>query len=173
MASEQARRENTTSEREIPVEKDRVPKMTSHFESLAEQARESPPQEGAEDRERHDEQGSRFESLSDKVKNGKDIEAEAREGREKRSYAVGKFEVNGAGEAKCREAGHEKQGGEAMEVGRKEESRQERGGGGGAEMRSKEEGRDRQKGGERKEVRSKEEVLLNLWFISELLVDGG
>lgn len=148
MASEQARRETTTSEREIPVEKDRVPKMTSHFESLAEQAstRESLPQEGGEDREE-----SQFESLADKVKNekereeeeeeekcGEDKEGEAREGREKRSYAVGKFEVNGAGDqAKCREAG-----GEAMEVGRKEEIPQ--------------------KEGERKEVRSKEEVLLNL-----------
>ncbi|KAK7272407.1 hypothetical protein RJT34_28986 [Clitoria ternatea] len=42
MASEQlARRENTTVEREIHVEKDRVPKMATHFEHLAEQARES------------------------------------------------------------------------------------------------------------------------------------
>ncbi|XP_027343315.1 seed biotin-containing protein SBP65-like [Abrus precatorius] len=42
MASEQlARRENTTTEREIHVEKDRVPKMTTHFEHLAEQAKDS------------------------------------------------------------------------------------------------------------------------------------
>ncbi|KAI3457153.1 hypothetical protein Pfo_013816 [Paulownia fortunei] len=40
MASEQMRRENVTDERHIVVEKDRVPKMTTHFESLAEKARE-------------------------------------------------------------------------------------------------------------------------------------
>ncbi|KAL0320378.1 UNVERIFIED_CONTAM: hypothetical protein Sradi_5299300 [Sesamum radiatum] len=39
MASQQARRENVTDERSIDVEKDRVPKMTTHFESLAEKAR--------------------------------------------------------------------------------------------------------------------------------------
>ncbi|KAG4384505.1 hypothetical protein AAZX31_13G274600 [Glycine max] len=42
MASEQlARRENTTTEKEIHVEKHRVPKMATHFEHLAEQAKES------------------------------------------------------------------------------------------------------------------------------------
>lgn len=45
MSSEQVsrRRENTTSEREIYVETDKVPKMTIHFESLAEKARASDP----------------------------------------------------------------------------------------------------------------------------------
>ncbi|KAM3395667.1 seed biotin-containing protein SBP65 [Capsicum galapagoense] len=42
MASQQARRENvTTDEREIEVEKDRVPKMASHFESLADKVQEA------------------------------------------------------------------------------------------------------------------------------------
>ncbi|KAJ7981562.1 seed biotin-containing protein SBP65-like [Quillaja saponaria] len=41
MASEQMRRENVNSEREIHVEKNRVPKMAEHFEHLAEQAKES------------------------------------------------------------------------------------------------------------------------------------
>lgn len=39
MSSEQARRENVTDERKIEVEKDKVPKMTTHFESLAEKTR--------------------------------------------------------------------------------------------------------------------------------------
>ncbi|KAL7104018.1 hypothetical protein ACP275_08G217800 [Erythranthe tilingii] len=39
MSSEQARRENVTDERKIEVEKDRVPKMTTHFESLAEKTK--------------------------------------------------------------------------------------------------------------------------------------
>ncbi|CAN4105033.1 unnamed protein product [Withania somnifera] len=39
MASQQARREDVTDERNIEVEKDRVPKMASHFESLAEKVR--------------------------------------------------------------------------------------------------------------------------------------
>ncbi|CAL2246858.1 unnamed protein product [Prunus armeniaca] len=35
MASEQQmRRENTTSEREVEIEKDKVPKITTHFEAL-------------------------------------------------------------------------------------------------------------------------------------------
>ncbi|KAJ1417385.1 Late embryogenesis abundant protein [Sesbania bispinosa] len=91
MASEQlARRENTTTEREIRVEKDRVPKMTTHFEHLAEQGKE-PPQGSIEElqggkmvkdhagkaigdvggrgkaRETH-ELGAHFESLADKVR---------------------------------------------------------------------------------------------------------
>ncbi|XP_059282787.1 seed biotin-containing protein SBP65 isoform X4 [Lycium ferocissimum] len=37
MASQQARRENVTDERKIEVEKARVPKMASHFESLADE----------------------------------------------------------------------------------------------------------------------------------------
>ncbi|XP_011100212.1 embryonic protein DC-8-like isoform X2 [Sesamum indicum] len=41
MASKQLRRENhVTDERETVVKKDRVPKMTTHFESLAEKARD-------------------------------------------------------------------------------------------------------------------------------------
>jgi len=43
MASEQlSRRENTTNEREIHVEKDRVPKMTTHFEQLTVMDKEPP-----------------------------------------------------------------------------------------------------------------------------------
>lgn len=34
MSSEKVRRDNTTHEREIHIEKDTVPKITSHFESL-------------------------------------------------------------------------------------------------------------------------------------------
>ncbi|MED6114602.1 hypothetical protein PIB30_081855 [Stylosanthes scabra] len=42
MASEQLqRRENTTAEREVHIEKDRVVKMTTHFEHLAEEVKES------------------------------------------------------------------------------------------------------------------------------------
>ncbi|MCD9561521.1 hypothetical protein HAX54_020683 [Datura stramonium] len=40
MASQQARRENVTDERKIEVEKDRVPKMASHFESLADKVQD-------------------------------------------------------------------------------------------------------------------------------------
>lgn len=96
MASEQlVRRENTTTEREVYVEKDRVPKMATHFEHLAEQAKESEgkdvPQgsvealQGGESNKDHagkaigdvgerrkaresHELGLHFESLSDKVK---------------------------------------------------------------------------------------------------------
>ncbi|MED6144284.1 hypothetical protein PIB30_014369 [Stylosanthes scabra] len=100
MASEQLqRRENTTSEREVRIEKDRVVKMTTHFEHLAEEVKESDdssketPQgsiaalQGGEvnkdhagkaigdvggrgkARETH-ELGAQFESLADKVKGG-------------------------------------------------------------------------------------------------------
>lgn len=63
MASEQVprRRENTTSEREIHVETDKVPKLTTHFESLAEKARVSDPAGGKETP--RDETGQRDESL--------------------------------------------------------------------------------------------------------------
>ncbi|TKY48923.1 Seed biotin-containing protein SBP65 [Spatholobus suberectus] len=102
MASEQlARRENTTTEREIHVEKDRVPKMATHFKHLAEQGKESDvtggketPQgsiealQGGEQVKEHagkaigdvggrgkgretHELGAHFESLADKV-NGED-----------------------------------------------------------------------------------------------------
>ncbi|KAG5597212.1 hypothetical protein H5410_038444 [Solanum commersonii] len=40
MASEQARRENVTDERKLQLEKDRVHKMASHFESLADKVHE-------------------------------------------------------------------------------------------------------------------------------------
>ncbi|KAL6497014.1 hypothetical protein OROGR_028943 [Orobanche gracilis] len=46
MASDQARRENVTDERKIEVERDRVPKMTTHFESLADKTREDQPIHG-------------------------------------------------------------------------------------------------------------------------------
>lgn len=39
MASEKLRKENVTDERNVEVEKDRVPKMTTHFESLAVKAK--------------------------------------------------------------------------------------------------------------------------------------
>ncbi|CAH9109515.1 unnamed protein product [Cuscuta epithymum] len=41
MTSEQKRRENQTDERSIHVDKDRVPKMASHFESLADKSSET------------------------------------------------------------------------------------------------------------------------------------
>ncbi|XWS44573.1 hypothetical protein CRYUN_Cryun15aG0058200 [Craigia yunnanensis] len=82
MAFDQVRRrENTTTDREIYIEKDRVPKMTTHFETLVEKARDSDvagaketPHETTGDtvvhafgvdqnaRERHE-----FESLAEKV----------------------------------------------------------------------------------------------------------
>ncbi|RDX82167.1 Seed biotin-containing protein SBP65, partial [Mucuna pruriens] len=95
MASEQlVRRENTTTERELGVEKDRVPKMTDHFEHLADKAKESDISagqgsiealQGGEQVQEHagkaigdvggrgkareiHELGSHFESLADKVK---------------------------------------------------------------------------------------------------------
>lgn len=89
MASEQTRRDNAISEEiEIHIKKDTVPKITSHFESLAGQAKEpdniETHVEGAKD-----ERGSaakalgdvggathelacQFESLADKVKNEKE-----------------------------------------------------------------------------------------------------
>ena len=98
MASEQTRRDNTTSEGiEIHIKKDTVPKITSHFESLAEQAKESDNiethVEGAKD-----ERGSaakaigdvggathelacQFESLADKMKNEKEKNADEARGR--------------------------------------------------------------------------------------------
>ncbi|XP_054794942.1 LOW QUALITY PROTEIN: seed biotin-containing protein SBP65-like [Prosopis cineraria] len=106
MASEQvSRRENTTTEREVHIEKDRVPKMTTHFEHLAEQVKEGSdtPQgsiqelQGGEYRKEHGgraigdiggtgkarethELGPHFESLADKVKGEK--------GEKKESYAA-------------------------------------------------------------------------------------
>ncbi|KAI6673063.1 hypothetical protein NL676_000969 [Syzygium grande] len=63
MASDQVsrRRENTTTEREIHVETDKVPKMTIHFESLADKARASDPAVGKETQ--HGETRLRDESL--------------------------------------------------------------------------------------------------------------
>lgn len=63
MASDQVsrRRENTTTEGEIPVETDKVPKMTIHFESLADKARASDPAVGKETK--HGETRLRDESL--------------------------------------------------------------------------------------------------------------
>lgn len=63
MASDQVsrRRENTTTEREIHVETDKVPKMTIHFESLADRARASDLTVGKETQ--HGETRLRDESL--------------------------------------------------------------------------------------------------------------
>jgi hypothetical protein len=177
MASEQARRENTTSEREIHVETDKVPKMTIHFESLAEQARQT-PQEGADRegkaRETHEEE-SQFESLTDKVRNEKEREeenekrkekypdqarsrciaedrvAEAGERREKGSYAVGKFEVN-VGEEKG--AGKAKGREGEAETRSVEEGPEHRGE--GMERGRKEESQQ-ERGGRAEMIRSKEE----------------
>ncbi|KAK7324689.1 hypothetical protein VNO77_28444 [Canavalia gladiata] len=99
MASEQlARRGNTTTERDVQVEKDRVPKMATHFEHLTDKAKDSDvtgakdtPQgsiealQGGQHRQEHagkaigdvggsgkaresHELGTHFESLADKVK---------------------------------------------------------------------------------------------------------
>ncbi|XP_028807777.1 seed biotin-containing protein SBP65-like [Neltuma alba] len=128
MASEQmSRRENTTTERDVHVEKNRVPKMTTHFEHLAEQVKEGSdtPQgsiqelQGGEYRKQHGgraigdiggtgktrethELGPHFESLADKVKGDKqeNKESYAAKARNNAPHSnVGKFEVK-AGENK-------------------------------------------------------------------------
>lgn len=89
MASEQTRRDNAISEEiEIHIKKDTVPKITSHFESLAGQAKEPDNIETHVEGPK-DERGSaakaigdvggathelacQFESLADKVKNEKE-----------------------------------------------------------------------------------------------------
>ncbi|XVF58614.1 hypothetical protein PTKIN_Ptkin07bG0080600 [Pterospermum kingtungense] len=117
MASNQAsRRENTTTERESYIEKHRVPKMTTHFESLAEKAirdsdaKETPQPQAhahahalvADQNPQH--RPSEFESLAEKVGNitaQEEEEDKARKGREKElgggtrgpNLVIGKFEV--------------------------------------------------------------------------------
>ncbi|KAG2332276.1 hypothetical protein Bca4012_018169 [Brassica carinata] len=71
MASEQARRENVVKEREVKVEKDKVPKMTSHFESMADKSR------GSDTQSHHHEEG----------------EEETKMKRTQMPHSVGKFVV--------------------------------------------------------------------------------
>ncbi|KAF2283505.1 hypothetical protein GH714_011217 [Hevea brasiliensis] len=95
MASEKAGRENTTTEREVYLERDSVPKMTTHFQSLTtkdsdggKETRQRTNRELGSERERSantvgasdkagearetNEVGAQFESLADK---GTDIDA--------------------------------------------------------------------------------------------------
>uniref|UniRef100_A0A9I9DKJ8 Seed biotin-containing protein SBP65 n=1 Tax=Cucumis melo TaxID=3656 RepID=A0A9I9DKJ8_CUCME len=61
MASEQlSRRDNTTNEREIQVEKERVPQLTSHFEAIAGQGKATIP-EKTEEKQRSGASGGRKE----------------------------------------------------------------------------------------------------------------
>ncbi|KAG5224730.1 late embryogenesis abundant domain-containing family protein [Salix suchowensis] len=105
MASLQSRRESATSERENSVERDRVPKMASHFESLIEK-----PEEPVVKKiigEDGNETGAQFESLAEKMREaGTDFSSDHKE-RERREeqeqqilkaregYSVGKFDVEG------------------------------------------------------------------------------
>ncbi|XP_020885460.1 embryonic protein DC-8 isoform X2 [Arabidopsis lyrata subsp. lyrata] len=89
MASEQAKRENKVTEREVQVEKDRVPKMTSHFESMAEKGKDF-------DTQRHQTEGggTQFVSLSDKGSNmsvSNEGEGETKMKRTQMPHSVGKF----------------------------------------------------------------------------------
>ncbi|PON96401.1 Seed biotin-containing protein SBP [Trema orientale] len=148
MASDQSsRRENTMDEREIHVEKDRVPKMTVHYETLAEQVKGSDTTGdvggAGKRRESHE-----FVSLSDKDKQRDsnvekarnanmvaDKEAEAKQqGMEKSGpKTVAKFEVKGGEEKvpsdKARtgegEAGDRERGTSTTEMG-KEQSQEQR-----------------------------------------------
>ncbi|KAJ6348910.1 hypothetical protein OIU77_006491 [Salix suchowensis] len=105
MASLQSRRESATSERENSVERDRVPKMASHFESLIEKPKEPVVKKliGEDDNET----GAQFEFLAEKMREaGTDFSSDhkEREGREEQEqqilkaregYSVGKFDVEG------------------------------------------------------------------------------
>ncbi|KAG7639461.1 putative Late embryogenesis abundant protein, LEA_4 subgroup [Arabidopsis thaliana] len=109
MASEQARRENKVTEREVQVEKDRVPKMTSHFESMAEKGKDS-------DTHRHQTEGggTQFVSLSDKGSNmpvSDEGEGETKMKRTQMPHSVGKFVTSsdsGTGKKKDEKEEHEK-----------------------------------------------------------------
>lgn len=105
MASEQSRRESATSERENYVERERVPKMASHFESLIEKTKESVVEENIG--EGGNETGAQyFESLADKMRGaGTDVSSDKeRERREEEQEQVegggketeGKQEANGS-----------------------------------------------------------------------------
>jgi hypothetical protein len=109
MASEQARREDTTSEREFSVERERVPKIANHFVSLIEKPKESVVLVGVMENlstEGGNEMGAQFESLADKVRAGTDVSSdkererweEEQERKAREGYSVGKFEVKGEGE---------------------------------------------------------------------------
>ena len=103
MASEQLqRRENTSVEREVHVEKDRVTKMTTHFEHLAEEVKES------DDSSKDTPQGTQFESLADKVKGGgehggRKSENVAASDAQAQHHNVGKFESGEEFEGRTRE----------------------------------------------------------------------
>ncbi|KAJ9177131.1 hypothetical protein P3X46_012381 [Hevea brasiliensis] len=118
MPSEKARRENTTTEREVYLERDSVPKMTTHFQSLTtkdsdggKETRQRTNRELGSERERSantvgasdkagearetNEVGAQFESLADK---GTDIDA-SRDNDEKKRTAEGKSDGKGSTEA--------------------------------------------------------------------------
>ncbi|CAL9236633.1 unnamed protein product [Arabidopsis halleri] len=109
MASEQAKRENKVTEREVQVEKDRVPKMTSHFESMAEKGKDF-------DTQRHQTEGggTQFMSLSDKGSNmpvSDEGEGETKMKRTQMPHSIGKFVTSsesGTGKKKDQKEEHEK-----------------------------------------------------------------
>ena len=80
MASEQERRDNTTKERETHLEAERVPKMTSHFESLSERVKGGDM--------------ARSESTVPPSEEGSGKGGEARGGESRGPRAIGKFEMN-------------------------------------------------------------------------------
>lgn len=108
MASEQSRRESATSERENYVERERVPKMASHFESLIEKPKESVVEENIGTEGGNETGAQYFESLADKMRGArKDVssdkererreELEEQERKAREGYSVGKSKVEGGG----------------------------------------------------------------------------
>lgn len=79
MASEQVRRENKSDEREIRVEKDMVPKMTSHFEALVvkERGGDGENVNMGEEKEGEKRRGEKGEG---KVESGGEFEVEGEKG---------------------------------------------------------------------------------------------
>lgn len=70
MAAEQlSRRDNTTKEREIQVEKERVPQLTSHFEAIAVQGKATPP-EKTEEKQRSGASGERKQAHGTSIAKG-------------------------------------------------------------------------------------------------------
>ncbi|XP_039005318.1 seed biotin-containing protein SBP65-like [Hibiscus syriacus] len=135
MASDQlSRRENTTSEREVHLEENQVPKMATHFESLAEKSKQSDAGVARQvpHRECH-ELGGKVgdinvsttivaETEGDDVGTGRGKHGEER-AREP-NYAIGKFEVSGGPGKQIRGASMESQGFKHEKIGG---NRQERG----------------------------------------------
>lgn len=98
MASEQARRENTTSEKDFSVERERVPKIASHFVSLIEKPKESVVLVGVMENlgtEGGNEVGAQFESLADKVRAGTDVSSNKERERREEDERGGRKEKNG------------------------------------------------------------------------------